>query len=79
MADLQQTLQFLTPYFSTVEEVIGALSLFVGGIFGIYLIAIIIRFIFLRKVFKSYKQIEDHLARLEKKMDALAKKRPKKS
>jgi len=47
MASFSEALAFLTPYFSTVEDVIGTISLFVGGIFGIYVIALIMRFIFL--------------------------------
>ena len=73
MADINSTIEFLTPYFTTVEDVIGIASLFVGGIFGIYLVALIVRFIFLKKVFNSYSDIKESLSRLETKIDSLSK------
>lgn len=75
MADLNATIAFLTPYYSTVEQVIGTISLLVGGIFGIYLIILVIRLIYLKKTFDFYKQIKNDMARLEQKIDDIAKKK----
>jgi len=75
MADLNATISFLTPYYSTVEQIIGTISLFVGGIFGIYLIILVIRLIYLKKTFEFQKRVKNDMARLEKKIDALSSKR----
>jgi|TARA_B100000315_G_C14204808_1_gene419309 hypothetical protein len=71
MADLNATVQFLTPYYSTVEQVVGTISLFVGGIFGIYLIALVVRFVFLKKILDVHRGIKADILRLEGKIDKL--------
>lgn len=75
MADLNATIAFLAPYYSTVEQLIGTISLLVGGIFGIYVIILAIRLIYLKKTFDFYKQIKNDMARLEQKIDDIAKKK----
>lgn len=75
MVDLNATVTFLTQYYSTVEQIIGTISLLVGGIFGIYLIIMVIRIIYLKKTFDFYKEIKADLARLENKIDDLARKK----
>ncbi len=75
MVDLNATVSFLTPYYSTVEQIIGTISLLVGGIFGIYVIILVIRLIYLKKTFDFYKEIKADMARLEKKIDDLAGKK----
>ena len=75
MVDLNTTITFLTPYYSTVEQIISTISLLVGGIFGIYLIILITRIIYLKKTFNFYKQIKNDMARLEKKIDDIAMKK----
>ena len=63
MADLNATIAFLTPYYSSVEQVIGAI------------IILVIRLIYLKKTFDFYKQIKNDMARLEQKIDDIAKKK----
>lgn len=75
MADLNATAAFLAPYYSTVEQVISTISLLVGGIFGIYLIILITRVIYLKKTFDFYKEIKADMARLEQKIDDIARKK----
>ena len=75
MVDLNATIAFLTPYYSTVEQIISTISLLVGGIFGIYLIILITRIIYLKKTFSFYKEIKNDMARLEKKIDDIAMKK----
>lgn len=75
MVDLNATVSFLTPYYSTVEQIIGTISLLVGGIFGIYLIILVIRLIYLKKTFDFYKEIKADMARLENKIDEIARKK----
>ena len=75
MVDLNATTAFLAPYYSTVEQVIGTISLLVGGIFGIYLVILVIRLIYLKKTFDFYKEVKADMARLEQKIDDIAKKK----
>ena len=75
MVDLNATVSFLAPYYSTVEQIIGTISLLVGGIFGIYLVILVIRLIYLKKTFDFYKEIKADMARLEQKIDDIAKKK----
>ena len=75
MADLNSTISFLTPYYSSVEQLISTISFFVGGIFGVYLIILVIRLVYLRKTLKFYKDIKSQMSRLEEKVDMLAKKK----
>ena len=75
MVDLNATVSFLTPYYSTVEQVISTISLLVGGIFGIYVIILVIRLIYLKKTFDFYKEIKADLTRLEQKVDDIARKK----
>lgn len=78
MVDLLETIEFLTPYFSTVEEVVQVMSFFVGGFIGIYIIIMILKFLTLRKIFKSHKEIIVELKRIEKKVDGLTQQKTKK-
>lgn len=75
MVDLNSTISFLGPYYSTIEQVVGTISLFVGGIFGIYLITLIVRVVFFRKIYKSFEEIKLSIKRLENKIDKLGKKK----
>jgi|TARA_B100000315_G_C14174570_1_gene406079 uncharacterized membrane protein len=75
MVELNSTVSFLQPYFSTVEEVIGTLSLFVGGIFGIYLIMLIVRLVFFQRIWKMFKGLKSQMTSLENKIDKLGKKK----
>jgi len=77
MADLNSTLSILSPYFSTLDQVLGVVSLIVGGIFGIYVITLIVRLIFFRKIYKSFNEIKDTMKRVEIKIDKLGKKKVK--
>ena len=75
MVDINATAAFLSPYYSTIEQVVGTISLFVGGIFGIYLITLIVRVVFFRKIYKSFEEIKLSIKRLENKIDKLGKKK----
>ena len=75
MVDLNTTISFLNPYFSTVEQVVGTISLLVGGLFGIYLIALIVRLVFLKKIFDIHREIKKDMMRLEDKIDKLGKRK----
>jgi len=75
MADLNTTAAILEPYFSTVDQVFGTISLFVGGIFGVFLITLIVKLVFLRKIFSMQKEVDGRLERMESKIDKLIKKK----
>ena len=75
MVELNSTVSFLSPYYSTVEQIIGTISLFVGGIFGIYLITLIVRLVFFKKVLNMFKELKIQMDLLNKKIDNLGKKK----
>ena len=75
MADLNATLSILSPYVSTLDQVLGVVSLIVGGIFGIYVLTLIARLVFFRKIYKSFNEIKETMKRLENKIDKLGKKK----
>ena len=75
MVNLNATLPFLSPVSSTIDQVFGIISLLVGGIFGIYLITLVVRIVFFRKVYKSVDEVKISIKRVEGKIDILLKKK----
>ena len=75
MVDLKDAVDFLYPYFNTVEDVLNAIGIFAGGVFLIYLIAFIVKMVFYRKIYKSFNDLKNHVGRIEGKLDKLSKKR----
>lgn len=75
MVDLKSAVEFLYPYFTTVEDVLNAIGIFAGGIFLIYLIAFIVKMVFYRKIYKSFNDLKNHVGRIEGKIDNLARKK----
>jgi hypothetical protein len=75
MADINATLPLLGPISSTVQQVLGVISFLVGGIFGIYVISLIVRLIFFKKILDFYKEIKVSMKRIEAKIDKMGKKR----
>ena len=74
MADINATIPLLGPVSSTVKQVLSIVSLLVGGIFGIYVITLIVRLIFFRKIYNAFKEIKVSMKRIESKIDKLRKK-----
>ena len=75
MIDLNATLPLLGPISSTFQQVLNVISVLVGGIFGIYVITLVVRLVFFRKVYKTFEEIKISIKRLENKIDKLGKKR----
>ncbi|MBU3896300.1 hypothetical protein KKG36_03255 [Patescibacteria group bacterium] len=75
MVDINATIPLLGPISSTVQEVLSTVSLLVGGIFGIYVITLIVRLIFFKKILDFYKGLNVSMKRIEAKVDKLGKKR----
>ncbi len=75
MVDINATMPLLGPISSTVQQVISTLSLLVGGIFGIYIITLIIRLIFFKKILDFYKELKVSMKRIEAKIDKIGKKK----
>ena len=73
MVNLNATLPFLSPVSSTIDQVFGIISLLVGGIFGIYLITLLVKIVFFRKVYKSVDEVKISMKRMEGKIDKLLK------
>ncbi len=75
MADLNATLPFLGPVSSTVQQILNVVSIFVGGIFGIYVITLVVRIIFFKKILDFYRELKISMKRIENKVDKLGKKK----
>ncbi len=75
MVDINATMPFLGPLSSTVQEILNTVSLIVGGIFGIYVITLIVRLIFFKKLLDLYKEIKVSMKRMEVKIDKLGKRK----
>ncbi len=75
MVDINATLPLIGPISSTVKEVLDVVSLLVGGIFGIYVISLIIRLFFFRKLLNLYNEIKVSMKRMEVKIDKLGRKK----
>ena len=75
MVDINSTLPVLGPVSSTVQQIVNAISLLVGGIFGIYIITLIVRLVFFKKIYKSFEEIKVAMKRMEAKIDKLGKKK----
>ena len=75
MVDINATMPFLGPLSSTVQEILNTVSLIVGGIFGIYVITLIVRLIFFKKIFDFYKELKVSMKRIEGKIDKMEKRK----
>lgn len=75
MVDLNATIPILGPISSTVQQVLSVVSIFVGGIFGIYVIAMVVRIIFFKKILDYCKELKVGMERMENKIDNLRKKK----
>ena len=75
MIDINATVPFLGPISSTVQQIVNAISILVGGIFGIYLITLVVRLIFFRKIYSSFEEIKNSLKKMEDKIDKLRKRK----
>jgi hypothetical protein len=74
MVDINATMPLLGPISSTVQQILNIISLVVGGIFGIYVITLIERLFFFRKIYKSFEELRVSMRRVESKIDKLRKK-----
>ena len=75
MVDINSTLPILGPVSSTVQQIINTISLLVGGIFGIYIITLVVRLVFFKKIYDSFEEIKFAMKRMEAKIDKLGKKK----
>ena len=75
MVDINSTLPIIGPVSSTVGQIVETISLLVGGIFGIYIITLIVRLVFFKKIYDSFEEIKIAMKRLEDKIDRLGKKK----
>ena len=75
MVDINSTLPVLGPVSSTVHQIVNTISLLVGGIFGIYIITLVVRLVFFKKIYKSFEELKVIMKRLETKIDKLGKKK----
>jgi hypothetical protein len=72
VSGLNATLSFLEPVSYTVGNVVQFVSFLVGGIVGIYIIMMLVRILFFRKIVQTYQQLQKDVRRLEQKIDQLS-------
>jgi hypothetical protein len=75
MLDVNSTLPLLEPVSSTVSGVLNLVSILVGGIFGIYVLSLILKIVFFKKTFDMLKQLNSRMDTLEKKIGRLGRKK----
>lgn len=74
MVDLNATLPFIELFASTFQGLIGVIKWFVGGIFGLYVIMLLVRIYSYFKLKNFMKYIELHLVHLSDKIYSMDKK-----
>ncbi len=74
MVDLNATLLLLEPFASTFQGLIGIIKWFVGGLFGLYFIMLLVRIYSYFKLKHFLRYIELHLIHLSDKVDSMDKK-----
>lgn len=74
MVDLNATIPFIAPFASTLQGLIGFIKWFVGGIFGLYVIMLLMRLYSYFKLKHFFRYIELHLIHLTEKIDSMDKK-----
>tara|TARA_Y100000034_G_scaffold20758_2_gene23819 strand:- start:6486 stop:6767 length:282 start_codon:yes stop_codon:yes gene_type:complete len=79
MADLNATLQILEPIIGPLNQFIGIIQYLVGGIFGLYLILVILRWYESRRLASMMRDVKDQLVALNTHFGVKVKERPVKS
>ena len=65
MVDINSSIPpLLAPFFSDIQGLLNMLQLLVGGLFGLYLILVIIRLYEVRKLNKTLKNVTNQLDHL---------------
>lgn len=73
MVDINSTIRLLEPISYPIKEALRFVEFIVGGIFGVYVISLIMRLIFMRKIFTSIADIKNAMKRMDSKIDRLKK------
>jgi hypothetical protein len=80
MADLNATIPILEPMFSLLQGIMRTAEVIVGGIFGLYVILIVLRWYEARQTKKllirlneTVKEMEGHVAKMANQTGALSK------
>jgi hypothetical protein len=75
MVDINSSIPpLLEPIYQNINGVLNVLQVFVGGIFGLYIILVIIRFYEVRKLKKTLKSVTDQLSHLNTAIRRIEKK-----
>ena len=64
---INETLILANPILRPIATLIGVIQVLVGGIFGLYLFLVILRWIEYKKLVKLLKNIDDGIKKLNKK------------
>jgi len=79
MVDLNSTVPFiLEPVAGSIQSFVNIVQLFVGGLFGLYLILVILRWIEARQLKKLMKEMKDELRLLHTAITNMQKPRKRK-
>ena len=65
--DINATIPVLQPMINTINYLVNIIQLMVGGIFGIYIILVVLRWRESRKINKILEEIRDDIKALRKK------------
>ena len=66
----QATIPLLQPFFSTITTVMNQIKLWVGGLFGLYVIFFVYRIYARRQEMRLFRKMNDNLASLHARLDA---------
>jgi len=75
MAKIDEAISALQPYSDTIQSVFELVSIFVGGVFGLFVFSLVLRMIFVKTVLKYFKELKVSMDRMEAKIDNLKKKK----
>ena len=71
MTDINTTLPLLEPLGSTIKNITNILSVLLGGVFGVYLLVLFLRWQEFLMIRQLKKDLNSKMKRIEKKIDSL--------
>ncbi len=78
MVDINNTLEMLEPFSVTVQGFMDIIKILVGGIFGLYVIMLVVKIYYSVKYMKAMESFTKELKQLRERITGLEKKLSKK-
>ena len=72
-ANLTDSLGAIVPLINTMELVMGFVKLFIGGVFGLYILLLIVKWLESRKVKKILKKVSEDMEDIKLELRAIRK------